>query len=352
MAAQLQTAVIGPTGYTGYELLQILFRHPRVKTPMLFVREASGKEAAERAGTLGDAFPQMNGKGSLPMEPFSWSKAHQAGVDLLFLATPHEFSREFVPEAIRRGFRVVDLSGAWRLRCPQNVAVYGFNDADAAVAKELTDEAAYGLPELQKAAIAQAQLVANPGCYPTSIILALAPLVEAGLVDVERGVICDSKSGVSGAGKQPKADTHFVEVSDNFRAYNPTTHRHRGEIIEQLKLESDDLVFTPHLLPITRGMFSTIYVELREAVTAERVEQTLREFYAHAPFVRVFAPPRLPEIAWSVKTNYCDLGFALAKDGRRLTLFSAIDNLVKGASGQAVQNMNVMYGFDEREGLQ
>jgi N-acetyl-gamma-glutamyl-phosphate reductase len=347
MAAQLQTAVIGPTGYTGYELLQILFRHPSVKVPLLFVREG-----AEKTGTIGDIYPQLNGKGSLPMEPFSWSRAHQAGVDLLFLATPHEFSREFVPEAIRRGFRIVDLSGAWRLRCPENIAVYGFKDADPIAAKQLNDEAVYGLPELSKDAIIEAQLVANPGCYPTSIILALAPFISAGLVDIESGVICDSKSGVSGAGKQPKPDTHFVSVADNFKAYNPTTHRHRGEILEQLKLASDNLVFTPHLLPIARGMFSTIYVQLHEAMTDEKAEALLREFYRASPFVRVFAPPRLPEIAWSVNTNYCDLGFALSKDGRRLTLFSAIDNLLKGASGQAVQNMNVMYGFNEREGLQ
>jgi N-acetyl-gamma-glutamyl-phosphate reductase len=344
---QLQTAVIGPTGYTGFELLQILFRHPRVKTPLLFVREGS-----EKTGTIGDVFPQLNGNGAVPMEPFSWSKAEQGGVELLFLATPHEFSREFVPEAVKRGVRVVDLSGAWRLQNTANVAVYGFKDANADEASKLTNEAAYGLPELHKEAIKHAQLVANPGCYPTSIILALAPLVAAGMVDVEGGVICDSKSGVSGAGKAPKQETHFVEVADNFRAYNPTTHRHRGEILEQLKLASEALVFTPHLLPITRGMFSTIYVSLKEQASAEKIEKTVRDFYASAPFVRVFAPPKLPEIAWSVKTNYCDLGFALAKNGRRITLFSAIDNLVKGASGQAVQNMNVMYGFDESEGLQ
>lgn len=347
MSGKLQVGVIGPTGYTGYELLQILVRHPRVKTPLLFVREGS-----EQTGVIGEVYPQLNGSGALPLEPFSWSKAHAAGVDLLFLATPHEFSREFVPEALARGVRVVDLSGAWRLRCAQNVAVYGFKDKDADLVRTLTEQAAYGLPELHKYAIAEAQLVANPGCYPTSIILALAPLVAAGLVNVEQGVICDSKSGVSGAGKQPKPDTHFVQVSGNFRAYNPTAHRHRGEILEQLKLASDDLVFTPHLLPITRGMFSTIYVQLNESLTASRVEELLRGFYVGAPFVRMFAPPRIPEIAWSVKTNYCDLGFALSADGKRLTLFSAIDNLVKGASGQAVQNLNVMYGFDEREGLQ
>lgn len=347
MHAQLQTAVIGPTGYTGYELLKILFRHPRVKTPLLFVRDGS-----EKTGVIGDVYPQLNGTGTVPMEPFSWSRAHQVGVDLLFLATPHEFSREFVPEAIRRGFRVVDLSGAWRLRCPQNSAVYRFEDKDVATAKQLTDEAAYGLPELYQTEIQHAQLVANPGCYPTSIILALAPLVSAGLINRDRGVFCDSKSGVSGAGKSPKQETHFVEVADNFRAYNPTTHRHRGEILEQLKLEADQLVFTPHLLPIPRGMFSTIYVQLCEPMNAGRIEQIFRNFYAEMPFVRVHGAPKLPEIAWSMNTNYCDLGFALSKDGRKLTLFSAIDNLVKGASGQAVQNMNVMYGFDEREGLQ
>lgn len=346
MNAQLQTAVVGPTGYTGFELLKILFRHPRAKTPRLFVREGS-----EKTGTIGDVYPQLNGSGNIPMEPFSWSKAHQSGVDLLFLATPHEFSREFVPEAVRRGFRVIDLSGAWRLKCHNNAAVYKFEDKDPSTAKQLSDEAAYGLPELYSDAILQAQLVANPGCYPTSIILALAPLVSAGLIDPERGVFCDSKSGVSGAGKTPKQDTHFVEVADNFRAYNPTTHRHRGEILEQLKLEAEQLVFTPHLLPIPRGMFSTIYVQLREPMNAGRIEQIFRNFYETMPFVRVFAPPKLPEIAWSMNTNYCDLGFALSKDGRKLTLFSAIDNLLKGASGQAIQNMNVMYGFDEREGL-
>lgn len=347
MAAQLQPAVIGPTGYTGYELLQILFRHPGVKTPRLFVREGS-----EKTGTIGDIFPQLNGKGSIPMEPFSWSKLHQAGVDVLFLATPHEFSREFVPQAREKGVRVIDLSGAWRLQCANNAAVYGFKDADASVAAKLTEEAVYGLPELYKDKIAAAQIVANPGCYPTTIILALAPFIAAGMIDTDNGVIADSKSGVSGAGKAPRQDTHFVEVSDNFRAYNPTTHRHRGEILEQLKLDSESLVFTPHLLPITRGMFSTIYVQLRESTSADTVEKTLRDFFVDAPFVRIFAPPRIPEIAWSVKTNYCDIGFALSKDGRRLTLFSAIDNLVKGASGQAIQNMNVMYGFDEKEGLQ
>ena len=345
MNGKLQVGVIGPTGYSGFELLKILFRHPLVKSPVLFVREKA--EVGPR--NLSDVYPQISGNGTHALEPFSWSKAEAAGVDLLFLATPHEFSREFVPEAIARGVRVIDLSGAWRLRCAQNRSVYGFKD-EAAGAK-LDDEAVYGLPELNSDNLANAQLVANPGCYPTSIILALAPFTQAGCIDKEHGVICDSKSGVSGAGKTPTQDTHFVEVADNFRAYKPTAHRHRGEILEQLELSADELVFTPHLLPIPRGMFSTIYVQLKKKATPAQVEDRLKTFYAGSSFVRIFAPPRLPELAYSLHTNYCDMGFALSPDGQRLTLFSCIDNLVKGASGQAVQNMNVMYGWCEKEGL-
>ncbi len=348
MSARLQVAVVGPTGYTGFELLKILFRHPRVQDPLLFLRETSKNGSAK----LSDVFPQISGNGTHSLEPFSWTRLHQAGVDLVFLATPHEFSREFVPQAIARGLRVIDLSGAWRLRQAQHRCVYGLSPEDASQASGLDDRATYGICELNRDAVAQAQLVANPGCYPTSIILALAPLIDAGWVDTGRGVICDSKSGVSGAGKEPTPQTHFVSVADNFRAYNPIAHRHRGEILEQLGIASEDLVFTPHLLPIPRGLFSTVYVRLHEAKQPREIEQLWRDFYVQAPFVRVFSPPQLPEIAYSLHSNFCDLGFALSPSGTRLTLFSCIDNLVKGAAGQAVQNMNVMYGFDEREGLQ
>ncbi|HXZ78327.1 MAG TPA: N-acetyl-gamma-glutamyl-phosphate reductase [Terriglobales bacterium] len=346
MTGKLQTAVLGPTGYTGFELLKILFRHPRVKTPLLFVREGS-----EAAGPLSDVFPHLSGNGTHQLEPFAWSRLRSAGVELLFLATPHEYSREFVPEALDHGLRIIDLSGAWRLRSPQNLAVYKFKDADPARAAKIAESAVYGLSEWKRKELKEARLVANPGCYPTSIILALAPLINANVIDSGQGVICDSKSGVSGAGKKPTPTTHFVEVADNFRAYNPVGHRHTGEMLEQLKLSSKDLVFTPHLLPIPRGMFSTIYVHLKTPMKASEVEQVWRDAYAARPFVRMFAPPRIPEIAFSVNTNYCDLGFALSAGGERLTLFSSIDNLVKGAAGQAVQNMNLMYGWDEKEGL-
>jgi N-acetyl-gamma-glutamyl-phosphate reductase len=238
------------------------------------------------------------------------------------------------------------------LKHAQNRAVYGFKDSDAVTASELTKKAVYGLPELNSDQIPSASLVANPGCYATSVILALAPLLKAGIVDRERGIISDSKSGVSGAGKEPNARTHFVSVADNLSAYAVFGHRHMGEIVEQLHLSASELIFTPHLLPIPRGILSTIYVHLNRVTTSAEVESQFREFYAGKRWVRVFSTPRLPEIQFSLNTNYCDVGFCLAEDGRRLVLVSCVDNLLKGAAGQAVQNMNLMYGWGEEEGLQ
>jgi N-acetyl-gamma-glutamyl-phosphate reductase len=276
----------------------------------------------------------------------------QQGVKLLFLATPHEASRSLVPEAIANGLRVIDLSGAWRLKQEQHRAIYSFQDSDAVKAADLTKNAVYGLPELNSDRIADAELVANPGCYATSVILALAPLLKAGVVDRNRGIISDSKSGVSGAGKEPTAKTHFVSVADNLSAYAVFNHRHVGEIVEQLDLKPQELTFTPHLLPIPRGILSTIYVQLSREMTALEVESCFQNFYAGKRWVRVFQTPKLPQVQFSLHTNYCDLGFALAEDGRRLVLISCIDNLLKGAAGQAVQNMNVMYEWSEDMGLQ
>jgi N-acetyl-gamma-glutamyl-phosphate reductase len=286
------------------------------------------------------------------LQPLSWDSLKQQGVELLFLATPHETSRSLVPKAMARGFRVIDLSGAWRLKLAQHRAVYDFHDADTVTAAELTENAVYGLPELNADRIESAALVANPGCYATSVILALAPLLNAGIVDRQRGIISDSKSGVSGAGKEPNARTHFVSVADNLSAYSVFGHRHVGEIVEQLKLNSGELTFAPHLLPIPRGILSTVYVCLNGPMVAAEVESCFRDFYAGKPWVRVFANPQLPQIQFSLHTNYCDLGFCLADDGQRLVLVSCVDNLLKGAAGQAVQNMNLMYGWKEEEGLQ
>jgi N-acetyl-gamma-glutamyl-phosphate reductase len=286
------------------------------------------------------------------MEAFSLEQMKERGVGLAFLATPHAFSRALVPKVLEQGIRVIDLSGAWRLRQAENRAVYGFDDPDVRAANEVMQRAVYGLPELWRSEIAPAAVVANPGCYATSVILGLAPLVHAELVDRSRGIISDSKSGVSGAGKEPSARTHFVAVADNLSAYSVFRHRHLGEMVEQLGLTRHELTFTPHLLPIPRGILSTIYVHLSRTMTSAELEGCYRGFYAGRRWVRVFAPPRLPEIQHSLHSNFCDIGFCLADDGRRLVIVSCVDNLLKGAAGQAVQNMNVMYGWDEVEGLQ
>ena len=348
MRAKLKTAVLGATGYSGAELTRLLLRHPHLHKPALLSRENGGSDAAD----LADIFPSLSGNGGYPLQPLSWPVLKQQGIELLFLATPHQVSRSLVPEAIAQGLRVIDLSGAWRLQQEQHRAVYGFADADALTAAELTRKAVYGLPELNGDRIPQAALVANPGCYATSVILALAPLLKAGMVDRQRGIISDSKSGVSGAGKEPTSRTHFVSIADNFSAYSVFTHRHVGEVVEQLGLGNEELVFTPHLLPIPRGILSTVYVYLNRPTCAAEVESCFREFYGGRRWVRVFATPQLPQIQFSLHTNHCDLGFCLADDGRRLVLVSCLDNLLKGAAGQAVQNMNLMYGWNEVEGLQ
>jgi N-acetyl-gamma-glutamyl-phosphate reductase len=253
---------------------------------------------------------------------------------------------------------VIDLSGAWRLNDNANRAVYKLHDTDASLGRALQAEAVYGCPELHRAEIAAAKtrLVANPGCYATSIILALAPLLRAGKgsgieVDLDHGIVCDAKSGVSGAGKAATAKTHFMYAADNLSAYAVFGHRHTGEMLEQLGLSAAQIQFTPHLLPIPRGILSTIYVRLAQRAEPEQVEACLREFYATSPMLRVHATPNLPQIQHVVRTNYCDIGFELNKDGKRLVIISCLDNLLKGASGQAVQNMNLMCGWDESEGL-
>lgn len=344
MSAQLQTAVVGATGYAGFELARILGRHPRLGKPLLFSRESGNSR------DLTDYYPHVLGNGQLRVHPFDWQRLSDSKVELLFLATPHETSREWAPEALKRGMRVIDLSGAWRLKQEAHRAIYGFHDADPALANTIASKAVYGLPELRSKQISGSTLIANPGCYATSVIVALAPLVAAGVINRSAGIVCDSKSGVSGAGKQPTSTTHFVEVADNLSAYGVFTHRHLGEILEQLNLQDDELTFTPHLLPIPRGILSTIYVRLEQAMTPAEIESIYSRFYAGKPWVRIFGA-KLPQIRYSLHTNYCDVGFNLSADGKRLVVVSCLDNLMKGAAGQAVQNMNVMFGFDEKDGL-
>ncbi|HZE81818.1 MAG TPA: N-acetyl-gamma-glutamyl-phosphate reductase [Candidatus Polarisedimenticolia bacterium] len=347
MPQTIQPAVVGATGYAGFELARLLARHPHAKKPVLFTRNGEAGTTAK----LDELYPHVSGNGGYPMEPFRWETLRAKGVNVLFLATPHEISREWVPKAIAQGVHVIDLSGAWRLETPEYRAIYEFKDQNPAIAAQFMAQAVYGIPELHRNELKEAVLVANAGCYATSIILALAPLVRAGLVDLNHGVVCDSKSGVSGAGKQPTQKTHFVEVAENFSAYSVFNHRHTGEILEQLGILPEQLIFTPHLLPIPRGILSTIYVRLNSVMTAEAIEGCMRKFYADSTFVRIFPAGKLPQIQYSLHTNYCDVGFTLAPDCKRLVMVSCLDNLVKGAAGQAVQNMNVMFGWNEEEGL-
>src|SRR5580692_9008421 len=281
----IQTAVAGVSGYAGLELARLLLHHPALKgRPPVFV----GRDA--EAVPLTEMHPQLadnNGSCKLMVESFSWKLLKERGVELLFLATPHEQSRSWVPEALEHGLKVVDLSAAWRLREPENRTIYGFHDADAAMAERIQDRSVYGLPELHRACIRNAQLVANPGCYATSVILALKPLVAAGWLDLDRGIISDSKSGVSGAGKAPSPTTHFMYAADNLSAYAVFGHRHLGEMMEQLEVKESQIIFTPHLLPIPRGILSTTYVNFREKKDAAEVDACFRNFYASSPLVRV-----------------------------------------------------------------
>ena len=355
--ATLRTAVAGVSGYAGGELARLLLAHPRLAAskPVFMGREQEAASGSKPT-YLTDLHPQLaSADGHAPeIVPFSWDLLAQLGTQVLFLATPHEQSREWVVEADRRGLldaglRIVDLSGAWRLDDPTNAAVYKLTDADPTRAARLQSETVFGSPELHRKAIRTARIVANPGCYSTSIILALAPILQAGLADLHVGIIADATSGVSGAGKAATAKTHFMYAADNLSAYAVFGHRHTGELLEQLHLTADQIQFTPHLLPIPRGILSTIYVRLNSAATHADLTKLFQNFYRDSPLVRV--RPHLPQIQYIVRTNVCDLGFELAPDGKRLVLISCLDNLLKGAAGQAVQNMNVMAGWPEAEGL-
>lgn len=348
----LRTAVAGVSGYAGAELARLLLNHPRfVNTPPTFL----GRE-----DTTGDSIaltglhPQLSGlpnADDLSISPFNWDQLQREGIELLFLATPHEQAREWAPIALAHGIKVVDLSAAWRLQHAPNRAIYKLHDADPNAAAKIQQAAVYGSPELHGPAIARAQLVANPGCYATSIILALAPLLRANLIDLATGIVADAKSGVSGAGKALTVNNSFMYAADNLSAYAVFGHRHTGELLEQLDLTPEQIQFTPHLLPIPRGILSTIYVKLNEPGNIQSIQDTFDDFYANSSMVRVRRSPLLPQIQHVVRTNFCDLGFQLSPDGKRLVIISCLDNLLKGASSQAVQNMNLMAGWHETEGL-
>ncbi len=341
-ATRYAVAVVGPTGYAGAELFAGLLHHPGISEVFPVVRDGNiGRPLAQ-------LLPRLTGLRGAECVAFSLDWLVDRSVVLVFLSTPPEVSLELVPPLLEQGIRVVDLSAAFRLSSAKEFERwYGINHKNGT----RSPRAVYGLPELHASEISSAPLVANPGCYPTSVLLALLPLREANWIDLDRGIVCDCKSGVSGAGKEPRADIHFCEVEGNFRAYKLFSHRHTPEILEQAGLAAEELIFSTHLLPVRRGILSSTYVWLRERHQPEEVEGLFRSYYAGKPLVRVLGGDRLPELQYVVETNFCDLGFALDETGKRLVVVSCLDNLGKGAAGQAIQNMNLMLGFPEEEGL-
>lgn len=335
-SAQQKIGIVGHRGYSGAELVRILARHPGAQPILLEHREDARADGAIR-----------NRKGPAQL-PCTAEAVRSAGIALVFLATPPEVSMELAPAMLEAGARVVDLSGAFRLRTPENYAAW-YKEPHTQPA--LLAEAAYGLPEFCRERIPQARLVSNPGCYPTAANLAIRPLVEAGVVDRAAGIVCDAKSGVSGAGRKPSLKTSFCEVTENFSAYSILRHRHVPEVLQISGLKEGEFSFTAHLLPLDRGILETIYFRAEGVRGAEELLEIYERRYAAEPFIRLYHAGHVPDLRAVTRTNYCDIGVAFDGATGRAVVVSAIDNLGKGAAGQAIQNMNLMLGHPEAEAL-
>lgn len=339
----VKVAVIGASGYTGVELLRLLYRHPGVTVTAVTSEQSAGKPVSS-------VFPSLRGRydGLLePLDPLVLAEK----ADLVFTALPHQAAMRVVPAFLDAGLKVIDLSADYRLRDADVYAQW----YEPHTTPDLLAEAVYGLPECYRAAIRPARLVANPGCYPTSVILALSPLLQAGLLEKD-GIIVDAKSGTSGAGRSAKVDSLYCEVNESFKAYGVGgVHRHIPEIEQELSIQANGnvcLTFTPHLVPMDRGILSTIYAAPRTGVSAQELQQCLESYYVQEPFVRVLPPGQLPATGFVKGSNCCDIAVTIDKRSGRVIVVSAIDNLVKGASGQAVQNMNLLLGLPETTGLE
>ncbi len=339
----IKASVIGATGYAGVELVRLLARHPHVT-----LVEATSESYAGRR--LNQVYPHLAGWGEVTLGETDPERV-AAGSDVVFLALPHGLAMNMAPRCLAAGARVIDLGADFRLR---DAAAYGRWYGCEHAAPALLDEAVYGLPELWREEIRGARLVANPGCYPTASVLGLAPLLASGWAD-PAGIVIDAKSGVSGAGRSPSLKVHFAEVNENLRPYNIAgAHRHTPEIEQALgRLAGVPVVvsFNPHLVPMNRGILATIYVTLRRRRSLEELVALYRDRYGGEPFVLVMEAGCLPETKHAQGSNLCLIGLALDERAGRLVVASVIDNLVKGAAGQAVQNMNLMFGLPETDGL-
>jgi len=337
----VKTAVIGGSGYTGVELIRLLSAHPDLKLTCATSRQYEGRP-------IEDVFPSLRGITDLTFSaPDPWQVARSASV--AFTALPHKTAMEFIPKLLDQGLKVVDLSADFRLRDAEVYAAW-YQPHSAPL---LLEEAAYGLPEIHLDDVQKARLVANPGCYPTSAILVLAPLLDNGWIDPAT-IIVDSKSGTSGAGRGPSLTSLYCEVNEAIKAYKIGEHRHTPEIEQELSLlagRSVTISFTPHLVPMNRGILTTTYASLTSDIEDKLLFERSQAFYADAPFVRVLPPGRFPSTSFVSGSNYCDIGYKIDRRTHRIVGVSAIDNLVKGASGQAIQNMNLMLGLEETSGL-
>jgi N-acetyl-gamma-glutamyl-phosphate reductase len=334
-----KVAILGGSGYTAAELIKILLRHPSAEIVTVTSRQQDTPLVAE-------LHPELTGRINLRCEPFSADMLRAKGVECAFGCLPHGVSMQSLPELLERGVRVIDLSADYRLRDPNVYAQwYGESHSDLAHLAQ----AVYGLPELYGDDISTAQLIANPGCYPQTAILGLAPLVAGKYIDL-KSIIVDSKSGVSGAGRTPKLTTHFPECNESVAAYNVGHHRHTPEIEQALSdvaSESIEVIFTPHLIPMDRGIFTTIYATPHRRLSQAELLDLYRAYYAGAAFIRVV--DHLPATKHTTGTNFLDMTVRVVRD--RIVILACEDNLIRGASGVAVQNFNRMYGYDEKTGL-
>jgi N-acetyl-gamma-glutamyl-phosphate reductase len=332
---RIPAGIVGFRGYSGAELVTILSRHPHVEPVLLEHRES-------------DEGPRLLGRTGPRRLLFSPEAVRAEGLAAVFLATPADVSMELAPGLLAAGTKVIDLSGAFRLGTPENYQRWYKEPHTQA---GLLAEAVYGLPEFCRSRIPGARLVANPGCYPTAANLAIRPLLEAGVVERGTGIVCDAKSGVSGAGRKPSLKTSFCEATENFSAYSILDHRHVPEILQTSGLEERELSFTAQLLPLDRGILETIYFRATGVKSSEDLINIYARRYGQEAFVRLHASGSVPDLRGVARTNFCDLGVKYDAGTGRAVIVAAIDNLGKGAAGQAVQNMNLVLGYAETAGL-
>ncbi|NRD78202.1 N-acetyl-gamma-glutamyl-phosphate reductase [Bacillus sp. BRMEA1] len=339
----MKAAIIGGTGYGSIELIRLLNRHPYIEVGSVVSNSQAGND-------FSSTYPHLSEIMDQPLEAYDANYLTENN-DVIFFATPSGVSSRLIPELIEKGGKCIDLSGDFRIK---SGGIYEKWYKHTPADEHYLLQAAYGLCEINENQIKNAGLIANPGCYPTATILGLMPIIKTSLIDYE-SIIIDAKSGVSGAGRGLSLTSHFAEINENIKAYKLGTHQHIPEIEQILTDESGvpiTITFTTHLIPMTRGIMCTMHAKLKDSITTKEIQEIYREFYKHKPFVRIRPEGSIPATKEVLGSNYCDIGLHVDARTNRLTIISVIDNLVKGAAGQAIQNLNIMNGWDERAGLE